>query len=74
MQYQTHILPNGLKIIHKPDDMQVVFCGVAVIDVGSRDESPEEAGMAHFIEHLLFKGTKKRRSSHIINRLRKCWR
>ncbi len=68
MQYQTHILPNGLKIIHKPDDMQVVFCGVA-IDVGSRDESPEEAGMAHFIEHLLFKGTIKRRSSHIINRL-----
>lgn len=68
MQYQTHILPNGLKIIHKPDNMQVVFCGVA-IDVGSRDENPEEAGMVHFIEHMLFKGTRKRRSSHIINRL-----
>lgn len=68
MQYYTHILPNGLKIIHKPDNMQVVFCGVA-IDVGSRDETPEEAGMVHFIEHMLFKGTQKRRSSHIINRL-----
>lgn len=68
MQYQTHILPNGLKIIHKLDNMQVVFCGVA-IDVGSRDENPEEAGMVHFIEHMLFKGTRKRRSSHIINRL-----
>jgi predicted Zn-dependent peptidase len=68
MQYQTHILSNGLKIIHKPDNMQVVFCGVA-IDVGSRDETTEEAGMAHFIEHMLFKGTHKRRSSHIINRL-----
>lgn len=68
MQYQTHILPNGLRIIHKPDSMQAVFCGVA-IDAGSRDEMPGQAGMAHFVEHMLFKGTAKRRSSHIINRL-----
>ncbi len=39
------------------------------MNVGSRDEKEEEQGMAHFIEHMLFKGTEKRRSGHIINRL-----
>jgi len=68
MDYQTHILPNGLKIIHKHDDMAVTYCGV-IINVGSRDENQDEEGMSHFIEHMLFKGTKKRRSTHIINRL-----
>ncbi len=68
MSYQTHTLSNGIKIIYKQDDTAVVHCGL-VINAGSRDEQENEQGMAHFIEHMLFKGTEKRRSSHIINRL-----
>lgn len=68
MIYQTYTLPNGLKIIHKPDQSAVAYCGI-VINTGSRDEADDEQGMAHFIEHMLFKGTQKRRSGHIINRL-----
>jgi len=68
MTYQTYTLPNGLRIIHKPDNTAVTYCGL-VINTGSRDETSTEQGMAHFIEHLLFKGTDKRRSGHIINRL-----
>jgi len=51
-----------------PDQSAVTYCGI-VINTGSRDEAEEEQGMAHFIEHMLFKGTEKRRSGHIINRL-----
>ena len=68
MTYQTYTLSNGLKIIHKPDQSAVTYCGL-VINTGSRDEAENEQGMAHFIEHMLFKGTEKRRSGHIINRL-----
>jgi predicted Zn-dependent peptidase len=68
MTYQTYTLPNGLRLIYKPDDAAVAFCGL-VINTGSRDEEVSEQGMAHFIEHMLFKGTDKRRSGHIINRL-----
>lgn len=66
--YLTHTLSNGLKLIFKPDNCAVTYCGI-VINTGSRDEMEEEYGMAHFIEHMLFKGTTKRRSGHIINRL-----
>jgi len=68
MIYQTYTLSNGLRIIHKPDSAAVTYCGL-VINTGSRDELENEQGMAHFIEHMLFKGTEKRRSGHIINRL-----
>ena len=68
MTYQTYTLSNGLRIIHKPDTTAVTYCGL-VVNTGSRDEADQEQGMAHFIEHMLFKGTKKRRSGHIINRL-----
>jgi len=68
MTYQTYTLSNGLRIIHKPDNTAVTYCGL-VINTGSRDELEDEQGMAHFIEHMLFKGTEKRRSGHIINRL-----
>ena len=68
MIYQTYTLPNGLRLIHKPDNTAVAYCGL-VINTGSRDETETEQGMAHFIEHMLFKGTAKRRSGHIINRL-----
>ena len=68
MTYQTHTLSNGLRIIHKLDQSAVAYCGL-VINTGSRDETEDEQGMAHFLEHMLFKGTEKRRSGHIINRL-----
>jgi len=68
MTYQTYTLPNGIRIIYKSDISAVSYCGL-VINTGSRDEADEEQGMAHFIEHMLFKGTEKRRSGHIINRL-----
>lgn len=67
-EYNYHTLSNGLRIIFKADKSPVTYCGVAV-NTGSRDELPEEYGMAHFTEHMLFKGTRKRRSAHIINRL-----
>ena len=68
MTYQTHTLPNGIRLIHKPDKSAVTYCGM-VMNAGSRDETDNEEGMAHFVEHMLFKGTDKRRSGHIINRL-----
>lgn len=67
-QYSTFTLPNGLRIIHTPSSTNVVYCGLA-IDAGTRDEMPEESGMAHFCEHMVFKGTTHRKSWHIINRL-----
>lgn len=66
--YFSHTMPNGMRIVHKRDASPVVYCGLA-IKVGTRDERDDELGMAHFVEHLLFKGTKKRRGFHIINRL-----
>ena len=67
-QYESYILPSGLRIIHLHTDSPVAYCGFAV-NVGTRDEKQEQFGIAHFTEHLLFKGTAKRRSGHIINRM-----
>ncbi len=64
----TGELPNGLRIIHMPFPSEISYCGV-VVNTGSRDEYDDEHGMAHFVEHLLFKGTKRRRAHHIINRM-----
>jgi predicted Zn-dependent peptidase len=63
-----HSLPNGLRIIHKPTLSNVSYCGFFV-NAGTRDERPDQFGMAHFTEHMLFKGTEKRKSFHIINRM-----
>ena len=68
MPYNTFTLPNGLRIIHAPSPTNVVYCGYA-INAGTRDEHPEEQGMAHFVEHLIFKGTHKRKAWHILNRM-----
>lgn len=65
-EYQSHILPNGLTVIHQQRDSKVSYCGVAV-KVGSRDESAEQYGVAHFVEHTIFKGTLRRKSWHILN-------
>lgn len=61
-------LPNGIRVIHKQTASPVVFCGLTV-EAGTRDEEANEHGIAHFLEHTLFKGTKKRRAYHINNRL-----
>lgn len=66
--YYSYTLPNGIRIVHKPVDSNVSYCGF-IVNAGTRDENPDEYGMAHFVEHMLFKGTKKRRSHHIINRM-----
>jgi len=66
--YFHHTLPNGIRIIHKEVDAEVAHCGI-IINAGSRDEQAEEHGMAHFLEHVLFKGTKKRKAYHILSRL-----
>ena len=66
--YNTHTLPNGLRIIHEPSPSKVAYCGFAV-NAGTRDESENEQGMAHFVEHLIFKGTQKRKAWHILNRM-----
>ena len=61
-------MPNGLRIIHEPTLSKVSYCGFA-IDAGTRDEAENEQGMAHFVEHLIFKGTEKRKAWHILNRM-----
>jgi len=68
MEYQYSKLTNGIRIIHKPVISPVAHCGV-IINAGSRDELSEETGMAHFIEHVIFKGTHKRKAWHVISRL-----
>ena len=59
-------ISNGIRVLHLADTMPISYVGVA-INAGTRDELPDECGMAHFVEHLLFKGTKRRRAWHIIN-------
>lgn len=68
MGYQTVTLPNGIRIIHEQNPINVAYCGYA-IDAGTRDEQADEQGMAHFVEHLIFKGTRKRHAWHILNRM-----
>ncbi len=57
-----------MRVVHRQVDSPVAHCGL-VINAGSRDENDNEQGMAHFIEHVLFKGTKKRKAFHILSRL-----
>ena len=66
--YQTHIFANGLRLIHNYVPNKAAYCGL-IINVGSRDEREDELGMAHFIEHVIFKGTEKRKAYHILSRL-----
>ncbi len=68
MNYNTLTLPNGLRIIHLPSASPVVYCGYQ-IQAGSRNELPGEEGLAHFCEHVTFKGTARRRAWHILNNL-----
>ncbi|MBK9671072.1 MAG: insulinase family protein [Bacteroidetes bacterium] len=61
-------LKNGIRVIHKQTTDEVAHCGI-IINAGSRDEGENEQGIAHLIEHVLFKGTKKRKAFHILNRI-----
>jgi len=68
MQYSSFISASGLQIVHLPSDSPVSYCGF-VVHAGTRDEQPGQYGLAHFVEHMLFKGTEKRKVHHILNRM-----
>lgn len=67
-KYNTQTLDNGLRIIHLPSASQVVWCGYEIA-AGSRDEQSGEEGLAHFCEHMTFKGTERRSALQVINDL-----
>ncbi len=68
MNIAYHTLPNGLRLVHVNTANQVAWCGLAV-NAGSRDENEGHYGLAHFVEHTIFKGTTHRRAWHILNRM-----
>ena len=68
MDLLLHTLDNGIRLVHHRISGLVAHCGL-IINTGSRDETEPEHGMAHFIEHVLFKGTKKRKAYYILSRL-----
>ena len=69
VDYNLFTLPNGIRVVHKEvSNTRIVHCGF-VLDIGSRDEREDQLGIAHFWEHMVFKGTKKRKAFHILNRL-----
>ena len=67
-EFRTYTLPNGLRLIYRPTQSAVSYCGFTV-NVGTRDEDEGYSGLAHFVEHTIFKGTAHRRASHILNRM-----
>jgi len=66
MDLHFSTLENGIRMVHYPVKGVVAYCGV-VVGAGSRDEAENEHGIAHFIEHMLFKGTKKRKAYHVLS-------
>ncbi len=69
MEFEIHTLSNGIRVIHKQiKTCEVSHCAI-IVNAGSRDEELKEHGVAHFIEHSIFKGTGKRKAYHILNRL-----
>ena len=68
MKYNTATLPSGLRVIHLPSVSPVVYCGYQIA-AGTRHELPGEEGLAHFCEHVTFKGTKRRTALQVINTL-----
>ena len=68
MDYQVHQLQNGIRVLHKPSPSNISHACI-IINAGSRDEGQAKDGLAHFIEHLLFKQTDKRNTNQILNRL-----
>lgn len=68
MEYNVHTLPNGIRLLHVPSASAISHACI-IINSGSRDEKDEQSGLAHFIEHLIFKRTEKRNTNQILNRL-----
>jgi predicted Zn-dependent peptidase len=68
MEYNVHTLPNGIRLLQVPSTSTISHSCI-IINSGSRDEKAEQSGLAHFIEHLVFKRTKKRNTNQILNRL-----
>ncbi|NVO09175.1 MAG: insulinase family protein [Bacteroidales bacterium] len=68
MEFDVYTLQNGIRVIHKSSNSPVAHCSIT-INAGTRDELKNEYGIAHFIEHVIFKGTKKRKAYHIMSRL-----
>lgn len=68
MEYNVHTLPNGIRLLHVPSTSTISHSCI-IINSGSRDEKAEQSGLAHFIEHLVFKRTEKRNTNQILNRL-----
>lgn len=67
--YEVYTLKNGIRVVHnRITSTKIVHCGI-MLDIGSRDETPANQGIAHFWEHMAFKGTRKRKAFHILNRL-----
>ncbi|MDZ7650385.1 MAG: pitrilysin family protein [Cytophagales bacterium] len=67
--YEIYKLKNGIRVIHnRVTTTKIVHCGI-MLDIGSRDETLANQGIAHFWEHMAFKGTRKRKAFHILNRL-----
>jgi len=68
-EHQIFTLTNGIRVVHNQiTTTKIVHCGI-MLDIGSRDESLTNQGIAHFWEHMAFKGTRKRKAYHILNRL-----
>ena len=68
MKYNIATLANGLRVIHLPNNSKIAYCGYQ-IKAGTRNEKPGEEGLAHFCEHVTFKGTQTHTSTAIINKL-----
>lgn len=68
MEYNVHTLPNGIRLLHVPSASAISHACI-IVNSGSRDERDENSGLAHFIEHLIFKRTAKRNTNQILNRL-----
>lgn len=67
-EFEIFELPNGLRVIYKQVLGEAAHCGI-ILNAGTREEKPQEQGLAHYIEHTLFKGTRKRRFYHILSRI-----
>ncbi|QSE97638.1 M16 family metallopeptidase [Fulvivirga lutea] len=68
-EFEMHTMPNGIRLLHKQvTSTKIAHCGF-MLDIGSRDENETNQGIAHFWEHMAFKGTTKRKAFHILNRI-----